>query len=188
MKYALIFLTAAATSLAAFGAASLTGPEPAQAASGKQVRTCGGGTMILNNAEHRMLVLHNQARRNHGLRPLCIHPRLQRAARYHSRDMIQNNYFSHTSRNGQSFQQRLKRFGYPPNSCRASGVGENIAWGRGQQGWPGPIFQNWMNSSGHRANILARQFRHVGIGVAGGTYRGMNNVRMYTVDFGYCRR
>jgi uncharacterized protein YkwD len=183
----LVFAAAAVAALTAFGVTAFTDPQPAEAAN-NQVRTCGGGTIKVNNAERRTLALHNQARRNHGLRPLCVNVALTRAARAHSRDMIRNNYFSHTSRNGQSFQQRLKRFGYPPRNCRASGVGENIAGGSGSYGAPGNTFRRWMNSPGHRSNILNRQFRQVGIGVASGNYRGQNGYRMYTVDFGYCRR
>jgi uncharacterized protein YkwD len=94
--------------------------------------------------------------------------------------MIDLNYFSHSSYDGTAFNVRLGSFGYTPYTALA----ENIALGSGTYGAPDAIFTNWMNSAGHRANILNGTLRQIGIGVSLGTYQGYTGVRMYTVDFG----
>ena len=71
---------------------------PAEAAGGGYASRCGGGKIFLYATEERLLTLHNNARENHGLKPFCVHPALQRAARAHSKDMIQHDYFSHYTR------------------------------------------------------------------------------------------
>lgn len=88
------------------------------------VKTCGGESITLKAREKRTLALHNMARADRGLRPLCVDPRLTRAARSHSRQMVKKDYFSHNSYNGESVGARLRRFGYDCSVC-----GENIAGG-----------------------------------------------------------
>ena len=68
---------------------------PAEAAGGGYASRCGGGKIYLHAKEKRLLTLHNNARRDHGSKPFCVSPALQRAARAHSEDMIQRDYFSH---------------------------------------------------------------------------------------------
>lgn len=105
----------------------------------------------------------NNERRRAGLSPLRIHSRLNAAAQAHSNDMARNNFFSHTGSDGSSFGDRMRRFGY--NFRRG---GENIAAG---QSSPQQVMQSWMNSPGHRRNILNGNFRDIGIGFArGGRY------------------
>ena len=67
-------------------------------------------------------MLHNRARKDRGLRPLCVDLRLTRAARSHSQEMIERDYFSHSSCDGESTDERLKRFGYDGRV-----YGENLA-------------------------------------------------------------
>lgn len=153
--------------------------EPQTAAATTAVRTCGGGSIALKAKEKRVFMRHNEARANRGLKPLCVDPRLTRAARSHSREMIRKDYFSHSSHNGEGLSARLRRFGYDCGAC-----GENIAGGLGTPGKPGPVFERWMGSSGHRANILSRGFKRVGVGTYTGKFRGMSGYAMYTVDFG----
>ena len=93
--------------------------------------------------------------------------------------MIEKDYFSHDSANGQDFSVRVKRFGYDWRT-----VGENIAWGSGSLGSPENRFEGWMNSPGHKANILDGSFREVGIGAATGPYDRYSNATMWTADFG----
>lgn len=152
-------------------------PEKATAATA--VKTCGGESLSLKAREKRTLSLHNAARTSRGLRPLCADPRLTRAARSHSREMIEKDYMAHTSYNGESVRERLERFGY-----HRSVYAENIAGGSGQPGKPGSIFGRWMDSPPHRTNILDGRFRPVGVGSYTGTYKGTRNYTMYTVDFG----
>ena len=143
------------------------------------MQTCGGGSITLNAKEKRVLVLHNQARKDLGLRPLCVDLKLTRAARSHSREMIEKDYFSHSSYDGESVSERLRRFGYD-----LSIYGENIAGGSGTFGEPDSTFRRWMNSPGHKANILDSRFRPVGVGTYTGDYKGIQEYTMYTVDFG----
>ena len=160
--------------LAAVLALSVSAVEPEKAEAASSVRTCGGGKITLNAKEESTLRLHNRTRTSRGLRPLCVHPTLTKAARAHSRDMINRDYFGHGDAG-----RRLKRHGY---NWRA--YAENIAGGGGTYARPGTTFKRWMNSSGHRTNILDGRFREIGIGTATGTYKGQRGYTMYTVDFG----
>src|SRR5215211_940033 len=109
----------------------------------------------------------NKHRRAHGMRALRVSKRLGRAARGHSAEMAQRDYFSHDSRSGASFLDRIRRAGYLRRARRWS-VGENIAWGTGRLSTPRSIVRAWMRSPGHRANILRGGFRHIGIGISFG--------------------
>ena len=141
---------------------------------------CTGTTVALSADEKRTLDLHNQTRVANGLAQFCVHPALTAAARAHSQDMMAKGYFSHTSLDGSSFVTRVTRAGY--TNWRA--LAENIAWGSGTYGAPDAIFRGWMNSAGHKANILNGTLREIGIGVAAGTFKTYANAKMYTVDFG----
>ena len=156
--------------------------QPERAGAATTVRTCGGGSILLNFKEKRVLALHNDARKERGLRPLCADPRLTRAARSHSREMIREDYFSHSSYDGESVGDRLERFGYD-----LSIHGENLAGGSGTYGGADSTFQRWMNSPGHKANVLDSRFRPVGVGTYTGKYKGFRGYTMYTVDFGVRR-
>jgi uncharacterized protein YkwD len=156
--------------------------EPERAGAAITVRACGGGSVTLNDKEKHILMLHNKARTDRGLRPLCADPELTRAARSHSREMIEKDYFSHNSYDGERVGERLKRFGYD------LGVyGENLAGGSGTSGTADATFQRWMNSPGHKANILDGRFRPVGVGTCTGNYKDIQEYTMYTVDFGIRR-
>jgi uncharacterized protein YkwD len=96
--------------------------------------------------------------------------------------MASKRYFSHNSLNGSSFVDRIRRTGYL-RGARSWNVGENIAWGSGRLSTPRAIARAWMNSPGHRANILSRSFRSIGIGIASGTPSGGGGAT-YTTDFG----
>lgn len=162
-------------------ARSAAEPPKLQAAptGGGDVATCGGGRLYLDGGERRTLQLHNQARAQRGLRKLCVSATLTKAARAHSREMIERDFFGHDSQNGDPPGARLRRFGY---DWRA--YGENIAWGSGPFASPESRFKTWMNSAGHRTNILSNKFREIGVGTAKGTFRGNTNATTYTVDFG----
>lgn len=136
------------------------------------------------------LCLLNRVRARAGLRPLRLSPKLSRAARRHSRDMVRHRYFSHNSRNGRSAFDRMLRTGYVPRNASWA-LGENIGWGSGNRAGPAALVRMWMHSPGHRANILNGRFRHIGIGIALGTpARGAHASRYgrgatYTTDFGF---
>lgn len=90
--------------------------------------------------------------------PLEMHPALQCAARVHTADMVEHDYFSHTGRNGSSPGDRMKAAGY-----EGGGWGENIASGSSTA--EGAMDQ-WMNSPGHCRNIMGN-YRYIGVGYAG---------------------
>lgn len=113
--------------------------------------------------EQEVIRLVNKARAENGLNPLEYDWELSRVARYKSRDMKENGYFSHTSPVYGSPFQMMKSFGISYKSA-----GENIARG---QSTPEEVMNSWMNSSGHRANILNASFKKIGVGyVAEGKY------------------
>lgn len=113
--------------------------------------------------ESEVIRLVNEIRKENGLKPLTANWELSRVARYKSQDMVDNRYFSHTSPTYGSPFQMMKAFGL---SYRTAG--ENIAYG---QRTPQIVVNAWMNSSGHRANILNASYTQIGVGyVANGHY------------------
>ncbi|CAN5678958.1 hypothetical protein BH24ACT22_BH24ACT22_18940 [soil metagenome] len=174
------FFLAAATAVSV----SAANPSVAEAAGGGKVKRCGGGKIFLNAKEKETFIRHNRIRRSHNLRTFCVHSKLQKAARAHSRDMIRRDYFSHDTKGRGGFDERLKRFGYTPRGYKYYTVGENIAGGNGPYGEPGKIMRGWMKSSGHRRNILNGKFRQIGIRTYTGTYKRHKGWTMYTADFG----
>lgn len=113
--------------------------------------------------ESEVVRLVNQIRQENGLSPLTANWELSRVARYKSQDMKDNGYFSHTSPTYGTPFQMIKAFGL---SFRTAG--ENIAKGYAS---PQAVVNGWMNSSGHRANILNASYKQIGVGyVAGGHY------------------
>ena len=99
--------------------------------------------------------------------PLRLDAQLDRAARRHSQDMVAGRYFAHDSRSGARFSARIARTGWMNGRARWS-VGENLAWGSGTQATPRSIVAAWMQSAGHRHNILSPRFRVIGIGIVSG--------------------
>ena len=113
--------------------------------------------------ENEVIRLVNVQRSQNGLSPLTANWELSRVARYKSQDMADNRYFSHTSPTYGTPFQMMKSFG-----LRFRTAGENIAYG---QRTPQAVVNAWMNSSGHRANILNASYTQIGVGyVAGGNY------------------
>ncbi len=188
-RAAIVVISVLVASLFLVVGISLADPVAAQAAGGGYVKKCGGGKILLNDKEKRAFALHNAIRRQHKLSTLCVHPRLQKAARAHSRDMIRRDYFSHgTKGRHENFLKRIKRYGYGPEGYTRYLVGENIAYGSGSSGEPQNITKAWMHSKPHRRNILNGKFREIGIGAHTGNWRGHDGVTMYTADFGLRRR
>lgn len=113
--------------------------------------------------ENKVLELVNAERAKQGLKPLEMDESVRNVARLKSQDMKKNNYFSHTSPTYGTPFEMLKKYGISYKSA-----GENIA-----QGYQTPeqVVKGWMNSSGHRANILNASYTHIGIGYeADGNY------------------
>jgi uncharacterized protein YkwD len=126
----------------------------------------------LTSTENALLQAVNAARAAHLLAPLTIDPRLERAARAHSYDMLRNHYFSHGS-----FVSRLMRF-----HVRGPRIGENLAWGTGLVD-PTTAVSWWLASPGHRANLLRPGFRRIGLGAPVGRYVGSRRATVITADF-----
>ena len=110
----------------------------------------------LNQFEQQVVQLTNEERSKHGLQPLQIDTEVSKVAREKSRDMAANNYFAHNSPTYGSPFDMMKQFGVDYRTA-----GENIAKG---QRTPQQVVNAWMNSEGHRANILNGNFTHIGVG------------------------
>jgi uncharacterized YkwD family protein len=112
----------------------------------------------VNKLENEVVVLVNQERAKLGLAPLKHNVDLSNVARYKSEDMRDKNYFSHTSPTYGSPFDMMKKFGIDYMAA-----GENIAKG---QPTAASVMSSWMNSPGHKANILSENFTEIGVGVA----------------------
>jgi uncharacterized protein YkwD len=142
----------------------------------------------LDEIREAILCLHNQIRAEHGLPPLRDNARLRRAALGHSQDMVGRHFFDHTTPGGTTFVDRIMRARYA-NRHEGWSFGENLAWGTGSLSTPRGVLRAWMDSPGHRANILRRSYREVGVGVVVGIPAGDGQGgATYTADFGVVRR
>jgi uncharacterized protein YkwD len=133
------------------------------------------------------LCLVNDERARFGESPLTEDPRLSGAAAGHSRDMDERHYFEHVSPGGQTLLMRVQASGFIPKGRVGYTLGENIAWGTLWLGTPHSIVKAWMDSPGHRANILNAGFRYTGIGIDSTLPHSMSGGQaggMYTQDFG----
>ncbi|MFE6780131.1 CAP domain-containing protein [Streptomyces sp. NPDC057702] len=111
-----------------------------------------------------VVALTNAERTAAGLRPLAVDARLTVAAQAHSADMVARDFYAHTTPEGREPWDRAAAAG-----CAHRGIGENIACG--QRG-AADVVRGWMNSPGHRANILAPGFDEIGVGYATGSRAG----------------
>ncbi len=130
-----------------------------------------------------VLCLHNQVRAEQGLPALKENARLDKAALGHSGDMVSEGYFDHTTPAGYTFVDRIVSAHYVKRSDGWT-LGENLAWGTGDLSTPDGVMTSWMNSPGHKANILKRAYREVGIGIHLGVPTDDTVGATYTLDFG----
>jgi uncharacterized protein YkwD len=134
-----------------------------------------------------VLCLINQERERHGEGALAPNAKLAHAAQAHSRDMANEDYFSHVAPNGETPLERMRASGYLPNAQDGYAVGENIAWGTMWLATPQSIVNAWMASPGHRANILDGAYRETGVGVEPRPPASLAEGQpgaLYTQDFG----
>ena len=137
------------------------------------------------DARDAVLCLVNKQRNKTGLGDLDRDKRLQRAAQRHTDKMDGSGCFDHTCGGEGDLTARLTSVGYLGGGLSRWAYGENIAWGAEDLGTPRAIVKAWMNSSGHRANILSNAFHDVGVGfVAGSPSSSSTNAGIYTLDFG----
>lgn len=127
-------------------------------------------TNNLNSDETEVFNLINKQRTNNGLNALKIDNEVQRIARIKAQDMVSNNYFSHTSPTYGSPFDMLKSF-----KVTYKTAGENIAGNSSNSG----AVTAWMNSAGHKANILNSNFNYTGIGVVTSQKYGKIYVQMF---------
>jgi uncharacterized protein YkwD len=134
-----------------------------------------------------VLCLHNRERAARGLPKLAEHAALRTAADAHSAHMVDARFFAHDGPDGSDMADRILGAGYARD--QGWSLGENIAWGTGPLATAAGIHRAWMRSPGHKANILRRQFREIGIGIALGApvSGGGHDGATYTADFGVRR-
>jgi uncharacterized protein YkwD len=130
-----------------------------------------------------ILCLHNQIRAQNGLPLLKENAKLRKAALRHSADMVGEGFFDHTSPDGDSFVDRILDAGYAKRNDGWT-LGENLAWGTGDLSSAKGVMDAWMNSSGHKANILKRAYKEVGIGIKVGVPSDDGVGATITADFG----
>lgn len=128
-------------------------------------------TVTTSAQESEVARLVNAERARAGLPALKMNWQLSRVARYKSADMANKGYFSHNSPTYGTPFQMMENFG-----LRFSSAGENIAYG---QRTAAEVMRDWMNSSGHRNNILSRSYTEIGVGLA----KNRNGVCYWTQQF-----
>lgn len=132
--------------------------------------TPGSGSPNLTIVE-QVISLTNQYRSQNGLPPLTYNAQLTQAAQNFAVQMGTLNFFSHTSPDGTDPGDRIVLAGYKPRTW-----GENIAYGYST---PAQVMTGWMNSSGHKANILNTSFKEIGVG-----YYVVNSTAYWVQNFG----
>ena len=175
---AALTLTIAAVAVAPAAPAAASDPSPC---ANTQLIPAAGNLQVVAAAT---LCLVNQQRAAYGVAPLGQNATLTSAAVAHSQDMVNNSYFSHTSPSGSDPLSRIRAAGYLRPGVLYT-IGENIAAATGGGSTPEAGVDMWMNSPGHRDNILSSSFRDTGIGVAAGApFLGPGPGGTYTEDFG----
>ncbi len=152
--------------------------------------SCGATTAVptpstLAVVSQSILCLLNVERTTRGLAALRSNQLLARASVGHSTDMVSRRYFEHDTPQGVSLLDRVRSTGYiKPRSQWI--VGENIGWGSETLASPRALVDAWMKSPPHRANILQRRYREVGVGlVLGAPTPGVSGAAVTaTTDFG----
>jgi uncharacterized protein YkwD len=132
-----------------------------------------------------ILCLVNGERADAGLPALTENQDLDQAATGMANQMVAEHFFDHVTPEGKNVVDRVQPTGYIPNSGDWV-VGENLAWGSGALATPQAIVNGWMNSPGHKANILAPDYKDVGLAISFGTVQpGQSGSGVtYVNDFG----
>ncbi len=149
--------------------------EPASAAGCRNADILPASKKDVKRAEAATRCLINKERRSHGMRSTKFNKRLHKSALWQAKDMLRHEYFDHDRSGGPSFVGRISRFGYGRKSNGYS-LGENLAWAPESVATPREMVRMWMESPGHRRNILHRKFREQAVsavlsdGDVGGDY------------------
>jgi uncharacterized protein YkwD len=136
------------------------------------------GSARLDKRERAIVRGINVQRAHYGLARVATSKPLSRAADFHSWEMLDANYFAHESRNGGSFDARIRRYAHK------HAVGETLAMlgGKCGRGSAGKIVSMWMNSPGHRAILLSSSYRRIGLAKRTGSLGG-THACVVTADF-----
>jgi uncharacterized protein YkwD len=133
----------------------------------------------LTQVRAAVVCLTNAERAAAGLPALDAEPRLEAAAQAYSQRMVLERFFAHVAPDGSALSGRLTDY------AGWSTIGENLAWGEGALATPRATVAAWMDSPGHRANILSRTYTEVGVGVVAGTPEGsLRPSATYTANYG----
>ena len=174
-----------ALALAAFGVAASSPAVPHADASACRGAHTKPAQLSPKEARQAIMCLVNQRRDNAGIGSLDRDRRLQRAAQRHNQRMHGNGCFAHQCPGEGGLGTRLRSVGYLSDGLRRWSYAENLAWGKKARGTPSSVVDAWMHSSGHRANILSRDFRDLGVGFAAGTPSSKRaSAGIFTIDFG----
>ncbi len=157
MTHRLIAAAVLAVSLVVFGAVAW---EMGRGNVAMAQTNCSTGGAGLSSSEAEMILLINAARAQNGAGPLLASPALNQAAAWMADDFSPSSP-SHTDSLGRGPSERARDCGYPGDAA------ENIAWGYGSAS---SAFTGWMNSQGHRGNILNPSYNVIGVGQSGSTW------------------
>ena len=141
----------------------------------------------LNDYEKQIVAAVNKQRAKYDLCQLRVNARLIEAARAHSADMGGRKYFDHDSPSGETWSSRIIRYGYSREGASYWKAGENIYYGAGLYSSPCLVVKAWMGSRAHRAVILTKVFRDIGVGAvkSDGGYGNIDGtVWFFTLDVG----
>ena len=133
------------------------------------------------------LCLINRERGDNGENPLQPNAQLQQCAQGHTDNMVSEDYFEHMGPNGDTPLSRMRATGYIYSSQIGYEVGENIGWATLWLATPNAMVTAWMDSPGHRANILDAHFRDTAIGISAHAPASLAHGQdgaIYTQDFG----
>jgi len=136
----------------------------------------------LEQARAATLCLLNRERAAQGLPALVMDARLTQASQLHSDDMGRRDFYAHENPDGLGPSPRVYAQGLPPDGTT---VAENIHWGTGWLATPKEIVRDWMDSPGHRRNILRAEVSHVGVGIGFDAPRPghRGQARVYATNF-----
>lgn len=168
--------------VAALAALALCAPATARAddCAGADLVPAADNVAVVGQAT---LCLLNQERAANGVGPLVENPALSSASTGYSQRMVAQGFFAHESPDGGTLVDRLTAVGYL-GADDAWVVGENIGWGQASLATARSMVDAWMNSPGHRENLLSADYRQVGLGLALGTPADQTWGATYTTDFG----
>ena len=160
--------------------------EPSKPLHDANVIGCDGRPAHLSGAQAELLRLHNEARKEHGLGTFCASEQLMAAATAHSKDMLDRGYYDHVAPDGDTPEQRVQATGYSYSSMAENIHRRSLSYAaEPTQEDLELVFEDWMDSSGHRANVLNPDLHEIGIGAAFGHLgTEVETSGLYTVDFG----